>query len=153
MKDYIEGKLGGGKVAVLNEKDHLINLILSVVFNVLQVIVAEESCYIAYLLEISMVDVSGALSSTIGTTIVMISLILSVIGVLVMPLGDIVLSIVLNILGILYGGIGWLLALWALPSLIRVYPQGGIICGVSMALSGVSILGCVGSLLLIANDP
>jgi cellulose synthase/poly-beta-1,6-N-acetylglucosamine synthase-like glycosyltransferase len=83
----------------------------------------------------------------------MISLILSVIGVLVMPLGDIVLSIVLNILGILYGGIGWLLTLWALPSLIGISPQGKTLCALGILVSFASILGCVGSLLLIANDP
>jgi len=97
--------------------------------------------------------VSGALSSTIGTTIVMISLILSVIGVLVMPLGDIVLSIVLNILGILYGGIGCLLSGRTLLSPVGESPQGKTLCGFGILVSFASILGCVGSLLLIANDP
>jgi hypothetical protein len=111
MKDYIEGKLGGGKVSILSGMSPLIKFIVVVVFNALLAVTCGFGFIFAAAVDSAIEDVTGVATTMLGTTIAFISFILALFSVVTSGVPDMVLAVTLCLLGILLSGIGFLLTL------------------------------------------
>jgi len=154
MKDYIEGKLGGGKVSILSGMSPLIKFILLVMASACEGIACGLGYILAVAVDIAIEDVTGVATTMLGTTIAFISFILALFSVVTSGIPDMVLAVTLSLLGIILSGIGLFLGIVSLMlKPVTKVPQLMTNICVSMALNGLAIFIGFLCLYIIQLDP